>query len=86
MWDYYARAGGTRLADRVLAEVYDSIQRLIEFPTLGHHRPDLTGKPLRFYRVYDLLLIYDPETSPLYIARIYHGAQDIRSRITTESD
>jgi len=36
--------------------------------------------------VYNILLIYDPESSPLYIARIYHGAQDIKTRMVNEDD
>jgi plasmid stabilization system protein ParE len=54
---------------------------LIEHPGLGHFRPDLTDKPFRFYRVYSIFLIYDPTSSPLHIARIYHSAQDVRTRI-----
>jgi plasmid stabilization system protein ParE len=86
LWDYYLERGGSGLADRILAEIRDAIDRLIECPTLGHFRPDLTGRPLRFYRVYSILLIYDPESSPLYIARVYHGAQDVKGRMADEPD
>jgi len=51
LWDYYFNRGGTRLADRILAEIRDAIGRLIEQPHLGHSRADLTDRPLRFYRV-----------------------------------
>jgi plasmid stabilization system protein ParE len=81
LWDYYFEQGGTRLADRILAEIHDAICRLIEHPTLGHFRPDLTDKPFRFYRVYSIFLIYDPASSPVYIARVYHAAQDIQTRM-----
>jgi len=47
LWDYYFEQGGTRLADRILADVRDAIDRLIENPELDHFRPDLTNKPLR---------------------------------------
>ena len=86
LWDYYAARGGARLADRILADMRDAIYRLIDQPTLGHFRPDLTEKPLRFYRVYSIFLIYDPASSPLYIARIYHASQDIRTRMDQEND
>ncbi len=79
--DYYLQAGGARLANRILAEIHDAIARLIDHPGLGHFRPDLTDKPLRFYRIYSIFLIYDPASSPLYIARIYHSAQDVRTRM-----
>jgi len=67
------------LADRILADIRDAIDRLIERPGLGHFRPDLTDRPLRFYRVYSIYLIYDPASSPLYIACVYHTAQDVRT-------
>ena len=86
LWDYYFERGGSRLADRILAEVRDAIDRLIDSPTLGHFRPDLTDRPLRFYRVYSILLIYDPASSPLYVARVYHGAQDVKRRMAVEPD
>jgi plasmid stabilization system protein ParE len=74
------------LADRILASIRDAIDRLIEHPGLGHFRPDLTERPLRFYGVYSVFLIYDPASNPLYIARVYHGAQDIRERMQDEPE
>jgi plasmid stabilization system protein ParE len=84
LWDFYFEQGGTRLADRVLAEIRDSIDRLIAQPTLGHFR--LTDRPLRFYRVFRIFLIYDPNSNPLYIARVYHASQDVQTRMNRESD
>lgn len=86
LWDYYFQQGGTRLADRILAEIHTAIMRLIEQPGIGHFRPDLTNRPLRFYRVYSVFLIYDPTASPLYIARVYHAAQNIQRRLDEEPD
>ena len=86
LWDYYFQQSGSRLADRILGEIHDAIDRLIELPQLGHYRPDLTDKPLRFYRVYSILLIYDPASSPLYVARIYHAAQDVKNRLADEQE
>jgi len=82
-WDYYFDRNGTRLADRILAEIFDEIGRLIELPELGHFRPDLTDRPFRFYLVYNIFLIYDPKSSPLYIAR---AAQDIKTRMEKDED
>lgn len=84
IWDYYFAQGGTRLADRILSEIQTAILRLVESPGLGHMRPDLTDKLFKFYRVYSFFLIYDPASSPLYIARVYHGAQDIEQRMQTD--
>jgi plasmid stabilization system protein ParE len=86
VWDFYFEQGGTRLADRVLAEIRDAIHRLIAQPTLGHFRLDLTDRPLRFYRVFKIFLIYDPNSNPIYIARVYHSSQDVQTRMNRESD
>lgn len=86
LWDYYFSRGGTKLADRVLAQIHDAIHRLIEYPGLGHFRRDLTDRPLRFYRVYNIFLVYDPDSSPLYIARVYHAARDIKTRMLGEEE
>ena len=83
---FYFSRGGTRLADRVLAEVRDAVDLLIEQPGRGHARPDLTSRPLLFYRVYQVYLIYDPVSSPLYIARVYHTSQDAKTRLKLERD
>ena len=86
LWDFYFQNGGDLLANRILGEIHDAIHRLIELPQLGHYRPDLTDKPFRFYRVYNILIIYDPASSPLFVARIYHAAQDIKTRIIDEPE
>ena len=63
----------------MLAAIYDAIELLLQFPTIGHFRPEITDKNLRFYRVKSFWLIYDPESEPLDIAYIYHAAQDVQS-------
>ncbi len=64
----------------------DAIDRQIEQPQLGHFRPDLTDRPVRFFLVYSVFIIYDPASSPLYIARVYHASQDVESRMIAEKD
>lgn len=41
IWESIA-AEKLKAADRVLAEIYDTIQSLVPFPYVGHSRPDLT--------------------------------------------
>jgi len=33
-----------------------------------------------------MFLIYDPASSPLYIARIYHAAQDVQLRMHSDNE
>jgi plasmid stabilization system protein ParE len=35
-------------ADRVMAEIFDGIRSLVEFPHHGYRNPKLTTRPLRF--------------------------------------
>lgn len=50
---------------------------LSDHPELGHVRPDLTSKPVRFWSVYSYLIIYDPKARPLEVVRILSGYRDI---------
>jgi ParE-like toxin of type II ParDE toxin-antitoxin system len=50
-------------ADRVLDEIEEAIRALVPFPQIGHIRPDLTSRPLRFQLVQDFLIAYAPDVS-----------------------
>jgi antitoxin ParD1/3/4/toxin ParE1/3/4 len=62
-------------------KVYDALQEafelLAERPALGHSREDLTDRPLRFWSVFSYLVVYDPESQPLTIIAVLHGARDV---------
>jgi len=49
VWDFIA-ADSIDGADRIVDEIFDSIRALVPFPHQGHRRPDLTSRPLRFFR------------------------------------
>jgi antitoxin ParD1/3/4/toxin ParE1/3/4 len=53
------------------------MQKLAEFPGIGHLREDVTDEPIRFWCVYSYLIAYRPHTKPLEILRIVHGARDL---------
>ncbi len=78
IWEYIA-ASSIEAADRVTLEVRSACQRLAERPGIGHTRQDLTGRPLKFWSVYSYLIVYDPDTSPLQIIAVLHGARDVES-------
>ena len=50
----WKKSGNTSLptvsnaADGVREEIYEAIQSLLPFPYIGHSRPDLKARPLRF--------------------------------------
>ena len=55
IWEYIA-ADSIEAADRVIDEIYQTLERLVHFPHTGHRRWDLTNRPLRFITVRDYLI------------------------------
>jgi plasmid stabilization system protein ParE len=43
---------------------------------MGHERPDLTSRPIRFWTVHSHVLVYRPDSDPLWVLRILHGSRD----------
>jgi plasmid stabilization system protein ParE len=77
------RSGNTSLptaldaADRI-REDYEAIQSLVPFPYIGHSRPDLTSKPLRFLSVREYVIAYAPDEKPLAVIAVLHGRRSPR--------
>lgn len=46
-------------AVRVRHALYDAAGKLAERPGIGHTRPDLTDRQLKFWSVYSYLVVYD---------------------------
>src|ERR1051326_1102607 len=71
IWEFIAQ-DSLDAADQVIQQIYVAIQALAKTPGLGHKRPDLTSRPLRFWLVQSYLIAYVPER-PLAIVGILHG-------------
>jgi plasmid stabilization system protein ParE len=54
-----------------------------ENPRIGRRRPEITERPYRFYsiRPHPYIIVYDPGQQPLAIARVIHGAQDLKEEL-----
>jgi antitoxin ParD1/3/4 len=77
IWEYIA-ADSLDAADRIREEIYDAIQSLVPFPHVGHNRPDLTSRPLRFQVVRDYVIAYAPDEKPLAVIAVLHGRRNPR--------
>ncbi len=75
----FIRQDSPEAAKRVLSKLRESMAKLAGTPLMGHLREDLTEEPIRFWPVYSYLVIYRPETRPLQILRVLHGARDVRT-------
>jgi plasmid stabilization system protein ParE len=77
IWEYIA-ADNLDAADRVREEIYEAIQSIVPFPYIGHSRPDLTSKPLRFQTVREYVIAYAPEERPLAVIAVLHARRNPR--------
>ncbi len=82
IWEFIRR-DNLDAADKVIADILASIDALVPFPHLGHKRPDLTSRPLRFMLVRDYLIAYAPEEEPLWIIAVMHGRRSPRLMAAT---
>jgi plasmid stabilization system protein ParE len=74
----YIAADNLDAADRVREEIYVAIRSLVPFPYVGHSRPDLTSKPLRFQTVREYVIAYVPDGKPLAVIAVLHGRRSPR--------
>jgi antitoxin ParD1/3/4 len=77
IWEFIAK-DNLDAADRVGEEIYDAIRFLADHPHTGHRRTDITRQPLRFQRVYNYLIAYIAEQTPLLILAVIHGKRSPR--------
>jgi len=78
IWSYIA-ADSVKAARKVRLSLLDACQRLAENPRIGHVREDLTDQAVLFWPVGSYLIIYDPQSKPLSIVRVVHGARNVAS-------
>jgi antitoxin ParD1/3/4/toxin ParE1/3/4 len=76
IWDFIAE-DNLDAAGRVRVAILDACRKLGQNPYLGHVRQDLTPAPLRFWAVYSYLIVYNPESRPIEIVSVFHGARDV---------
>jgi len=51
---------------------------LSRFPYIGHSRPDLTSKPLRFQALREYVIVYAPDEKPSPVIAVLHGRRSPR--------
>ena len=78
IWEYVA-SDSPDAADQFVEEIYQTIQSLVPFPFVGHSRPDLSNRPLRFHVVREYIIAYAPEEKPLVVIAVLHGRRNPRT-------
>jgi plasmid stabilization system protein ParE len=80
------RAGSWRWSLDVEERLLDAFDALARRPGLGHVREDLLPRRICFHNVPPYQVLYLPETKPLKIIGIFHGARDIAALMSARSD
>jgi toxin ParE1/3/4 len=75
IWEFI-RLDNLDAADRLIAEILESIGALVATPNRGQRRPLLTSRPLRFILVREYLIAYAPEERPLWVVAVIHGRRN----------
>ena len=65
-------------ADRLITAIFDRMRALVGFPHQGFRRPNLTSRPLRFALVYEYVIAYAPDKTPLHVLAVFHGRRSPR--------
>lgn len=86
LYRYITIEDGPDRARLIEAEVLQAVRLLARMPGMGHRRPDLTTKPLRFWPVHRWLVVYREDSIPLLITRVIGGWQDLQGMTLDESD
>jgi len=79
--DFIAR-DSARGALSVHAALEHALETIAARPLIGHLRRDIADETLRVWPVYSYLVIYRPETRPVQIVRVVHGARDLVALVT----
>ncbi len=74
----YIAADNPDAAERVTEEILSALAMLATNPQMGHRRPKLTGKPLRFWLVGNYLIAYAPDEQPLWVLALFHTRRSPR--------
>lgn len=86
IWQYVAANSGSPRADTLEDELHAAMERLGEMPGIGHLRHDLADEALRFLGVHKFLIIYRPDTRPVQIIRVLHGARDVQAILSSDPE
>ncbi len=76
--EYVLEHSGAGLALHVHRRLHEGFSKIGTEPGIGHARNDLPDDALRVWPVFSYLIIYLPDTRPVQIIRVIHGARDLR--------
>jgi antitoxin ParD1/3/4/toxin ParE1/3/4 len=84
IFEYVLENSGANSALHVYDRLHKGLSKVGAEPGIGHVRDDLADETLRVWTVFSYLIIYRPETNPVQILRVIHGARDVLSALEEE--
>ena len=78
IWAYLHEHAGPEIALGLVDELRNAMRKLASNPHIGHPREDLTPLAVLFWPVQSYLVIYNPQTKPLSVARVVHASRNVR--------
>ncbi len=80
--------GSARLATGLLRDVQAAGALLAQRPGVGRFRPNLLPEPYRFWSLprHRLLLVYNPTTDPVRVARILSTSRDLETLLADPAE
>lgn len=78
IWKLINDNNGPRIADRIEQELHQAMCRLADHPGMGHFRMDVRNPRYRFWTVHNFVIAYRPDSLPLVVARVVHGARNFK--------
>ncbi|MDP2956574.1 MAG: type II toxin-antitoxin system RelE/ParE family toxin [Longimicrobiales bacterium] len=76
IWDHIA-SDRPETASTVVRRIIEAVERLSEFPLMGHPRDDLADESLRVWPILGYLIIYRPDRQPIEVLRVLSGYRDL---------
>ncbi len=80
---YIRRKNGARRAAAIIKQLHDVMQKIAVLSeqglVMGHSREDLSDDDVLFWPIYNYLVVYIPDTDPLEVVRVMHGARDVKT-------
>jgi plasmid stabilization system protein ParE len=76
IWDFVA-LDNVNAADQLEDEFFEAFEKLARQPRMGHTRPDLTERDVRFWPAGSYLIVYRDLAEVPQIVAVLHGSRDV---------
>lgn len=79
----YIAADNRQAAERFVRDCYEAIAQVAERPGIGHSRPDLTSRAVRFWTINRrYMVVYRGDAPIIQILRVLSGYRDLAAILT----